>query len=110
MKHGERGLILRGVGVAVATEVGGDAAVAKGGEVEELMAPSVPELGEAMEEEDGGRRRTTIRRASLGYVHVDAIDAQSRVLDCFHGHRRRRRRKKAGGARSLLRDGGPTGN
>lgn len=90
MKDGERGLVLRGVGVAVAAEVGGDAAVATGGEVEELVAPRVPELGEAMEEEDGGRRRTTIRRAGLGYVHVDAIDAQSRVLDCFHGHRRRR--------------------
>ena len=42
----------RGVGVAVAAEVGGDGAVAEGGEGEELVAPWVPELWEAVEEED----------------------------------------------------------
>lgn len=75
MKDGVRVVVLRGVGVAVAAEVGGDAAVAAGGEVEELVPPRVPKLREAMEEEDGGRCRTTIGRAGLGYVYVDAIYA-----------------------------------
>ena len=42
----------RSVGVAVAAEVGGDGSESEGGEGEDLVAPGVPELGEAMAEED----------------------------------------------------------
>lgn len=38
----------RGISVAVAAKVGGDATVAKGREREELVAPAVPELREAV--------------------------------------------------------------
>lgn len=70
----------RGVGVAVATEVGCHAAVAVAGEGEDLVAPGVPELREAMEEED--RRR--VGWPGLGDVHGDAIDGHRPVLDAFH--------------------------
>ncbi|CAI0423389.1 unnamed protein product, partial [Linum tenue] len=56
------------VGVAVPAEVRGDAAVAEGGEGEELVAPRVPELREAVEEEDGGRPGS-----DGGHVHVDSV-------------------------------------
>ena len=45
---GERG---RGISVAISAEVGGDAAVAMGGQEEKLVAPWVSELRKAVEEE-----------------------------------------------------------
>jgi hypothetical protein len=70
----------RRVSVSISAEVGGDAAVAEGREVEKLVAPRVPELREAVEEED--RRACPYRR----YVHVYAICAYSGVLYLLHLH------------------------
>lgn len=67
VEHGVGGHVGRGVGIAEASEVGGDGAVAAVGEGEDLVAPRVPEFREAMEEED--YRALPL----LGYVHVDAI-------------------------------------
>ncbi|TQD91849.1 hypothetical protein C1H46_022559 [Malus baccata] len=41
-----------GVSVATPSEVGGDDAVAEGGEGEDLVAPALPEIGNAVDEED----------------------------------------------------------
>lgn len=42
----------RGIGVSVATEIGGDGTVSKTREREKLVAPRVPELWEPMEEQN----------------------------------------------------------
>lgn len=67
-----------GVGVTIAAKVGGDAAIAVGGEVEKLVSPRVPELREAMEEED--HWAFPYRR----HVHVYAICGDSCVLYFLH--------------------------
>jgi len=51
VEGGVRGSVGRGVGVAVAAEVGGDGPVAHGGEGQKLVAPRVPKLREAVEEQ-----------------------------------------------------------
>lgn len=66
------------VGVTVAAKVGGDGAVAEVGEVEHLVAPGVPELREAVEEEHGWTG------ADLSYVHVYPVCLDGAVLDFLH--------------------------
>ena len=68
----------RGVGVAVATKVRGNSAVAAGREVEELLAPGVPEFREAVKEKDGwaGPYRC--------HVHVYAVRGHCCVLYFLH--------------------------
>ena len=70
----------RRVGVAVAAEVGGDGTVAAGGSREHLVAPRVPELREAVEEE---HRRAGAR---LRNVHVYAVDEDCPMLYLLHLH------------------------
>ena len=53
VEDGIRPDVVGGFGVAVAAEIGGDGAVDTGGEGEDLVAPRVPQLGEAV------MRRTT---------------------------------------------------
>lgn len=68
----------RGVGVAVATKVRGNGPVAAGREVEELLAPGVPEFREAVKEKDGwaGPYRC--------HVHVYAVRGHRCVLYFLH--------------------------
>ena len=68
----------RGVGVTVPAEVGGDGSVAEGGESEELVAPRVPELWEAVEEEDWWAL------TNLCNVHADAVYFEVSVLNFLH--------------------------
>ena len=51
VEGGVRGSVGRGVGVAVAAEVRGDGPVARSGEGQKLVAPHVPNLREAVEEQ-----------------------------------------------------------
>ena len=63
-----------GVGVAVAPEVGSHGSVAERGEGVELVAPGVPKLGEAMEEENDWTF------SFLREVNVDSVCPYSSVL------------------------------
>ncbi|KVI11593.1 hypothetical protein Ccrd_009997 [Cynara cardunculus var. scolymus] len=66
LEGGELGDIIkwRSGGVSIATEIWCYCMVAMGGKVEDLMAPTVPELREAVDEEDRWAM------AKLRYVHV----------------------------------------
>lgn len=70
-----------GIGVAIATKVGSKDTVAKVGEELELVAPRVPELGEAVEEENGGAGSCS---ADGSDVHIYAIGEDGSVLDVVH--------------------------
>lgn len=67
------------IAVPVPAEVGDDGAIPLRGEVEHLVAPRVPQLWEAVEEEYGRRPF-----AQLRHVHVDAVDLQFLVHDLIH--------------------------
>ena len=67
-----------GVGVAISTEVRGYATVAKGGEGEKLVAPWVPEVREAVKEEDHWAC------TYWSYVHIYAICGNCCVLYLLH--------------------------
>ena len=60
------------VGFVVATEVGGDDTVARGERLQ-LVAPRVPHLGKAVEEEHG------VAGAGLRVVHADAVHVRELV-------------------------------
>lgn len=78
VEHGVRGDGRRCVGVAEAAEVRGDGVVAVGGEGHDLVPPWVPELREAVDEENHGAF------SFLGDVHVDAVHSYRPVSDLFH--------------------------
>jgi hypothetical protein len=73
--HAVRGQLGGGGGPPVAAHVGGDGVVSGGGERGELVAPGIPELGEAVEEDDGRPL------ARLGQVQVDAVDGNHAMGD-----------------------------
>ena len=68
----------RRVRVALAAQVRRHGSVAKRGQGLDLVPPGVPELGEAVEQQD--HRALTF----LGYVHVDAVDFDRLVLYSLH--------------------------
>lgn len=74
--------VARGVGggvrLAVAAEIRRHGAVAQGGEELHLVAPGVPQLREAVQEEDHGAL------PFLRHVHVDPVNVHGFVLDAFH--------------------------
>ncbi len=63
------------VGVAIAAHVGSDGAIARIGEGRELVPPRIPELGEAVDHDDGKAF------ARLGDMHRDAVGLDLVVLD-----------------------------
>lgn len=67
----------RGVGVAEAAEVGRDGSVPQRGEAVHLVTPGVPQLREAVEEEDN--RPVALFRN----VHVDAVHEDGAMRDAF---------------------------
>ena len=68
----------RGRSVAVAAEIGCNGPETAGGESADLVAPRVPELGEAVDKHHHGAG------AFLRHVHVNAVDGQLSVLDALH--------------------------
>ncbi|CAI0626791.1 unnamed protein product [Linum tenue] len=72
--------ILRGIGVAVASQVGGHGAVTEGSHGGHLAPPAVPELRESVEEEDHG----AVGGAGLRHVDVYAVQALVAVAYSVH--------------------------
>ena len=68
----------RRVGVAVAAQVGSHGSVATSCEAKDLMAPAVPEFGEAVDVEDEWAI------PFLCYVHVYAVYAYRPMQNPFH--------------------------
>lgn len=69
-----------GRGLAVADHVGGDDAEVEGEERGDLVAPAEGEVGEAVDEEDGGARGGA-GRVGEEVVVVDAVEGGCFVLD-----------------------------
>lgn len=70
-----------GVGAAVAAHVGRHGAVVGCGEGQHLVPPRVPQLREAVEEQDRGRAGGL---AGLGNVEVDAgVELPKFILGCI---------------------------
>ena len=79
MEGGVGSMRSRGVRVAIASEVRRDGSIPDGGKVEKLVAPWVPQLGEAMKKKNDGAI------AYWGNMHFDAISVDGGVLNRIHG-------------------------